>query len=171
MPASFTLQLLLLGVFAVPITSGFYSLVYAYGKYRYVTLVGLALNLPRVLLYVPLLSLWGENGAAVAYSSGFLFALLAVLVLSKRISYSVGWKSSLLFTSLPLLIAAVVVFANIYWVLGTVIILFVSVLAFTRLRIVTREDLKELVNAILSKRQIDAFYPYSRYLLQVLYGE
>jgi len=170
-PASFTLQLLLLGVFMTPITSGFYSLVYAYGKYRYVTMLGLALNLPRVILYTPLVSLWGESGAAVAYTSGFLFALLAVLVLSRRISYSVGWKSSLLFCLLPILIAAIVAFAKINWILGTVIILFVSILAFTRLGMVTREDIKELVNSILSKRQIDAFYPYSRYLLQVLYGE
>jgi O-antigen/teichoic acid export membrane protein len=170
-PASFTLQLLLLGVFMTPITSGFYSLVYAYGKYRYVTLLGLALNLPRVILYTPLVSLWGESGAAVAYTSGFLFALLAVLVLSRRISYSVGWKSSLLFCLLPILIAAIVAFAKINWILGTVVILFVSILAFTRLGMVTREDIKELVNSILSKRQIDAFYPYSRYLLQVLYGE
>jgi hypothetical protein len=46
-----------------------------------------------------------------------------------------------------------------------------SVLAYARLGLITREDLSEVSAAILSKKQISMIYPHTRYILSLLYGE
>jgi O-antigen/teichoic acid export membrane protein len=169
--ASLALQILLIGCLIAPMTSGFNSLVYAYGKYRYVTLLGLSLNIPRVVLYPFLVAMWGENGAAVAYVSGYFFALAAVVVMARRINYSIGWRPSLALTLIPLAITSIVYLGNLYWVFGTLIILGVTAVTYARLGLITRADLAEISSAFVSRERLDRMYPYVRYLLRVLYGE
>lgn len=168
--SSFALQILAVGCFAAPITSGFNSLIYAYGKYRYVTLLGLASNLPRVVLYAPLVALWGDAGAALSYISGYVASLVAVLLMSGRIRYSVGWGASALFAGIPAALSVVMIYSGLHWVLGTAIILAASLLAYARLGLITRADLGEITSAFLSKDQLDRVYPYAKYILEVLYG-
>jgi O-antigen/teichoic acid export membrane protein len=168
---SLTLQILMIGCLIAPITSGFYSLIYAYGNYRYVTLLGLSLNIPRVVLYPFLVAMWGDNGAAVAYVSGFFFALAAVIVMSRRINYSIGWKPSLELILIPLAITSIVYIGNLHWILGTTIILGVTIVAYARLGLIRRADLAEISGAFISRERLDRDVPLLRYLLRVLYGE
>jgi O-antigen/teichoic acid export membrane protein len=165
------LQILLIGCLIAPLTSGFNSLVYAYGKYRYVTLLGLAMNVPRVALYPFLVSAWGESGAAVAFVSGYLFALAAVAVMARRVNYSIGCKPSLALAIIPLALAAALCLTGLFWVFSTIIIIAVTVVAYARLGLVTRADLAEISRAFLSAERLGQVYPYARYVLKVLYGE
>lgn len=168
--SSFALQLLAVGCFAAPIASGFNSLVYAYGKYRFVTILGLATNLPRVALYAPLVALWGDAGAASSYIAGYAFSLVAVLLMSRRVGYSVGWASSAAFAGIPAALSLAMICSGLHWAVGTAIILAASLLAYARLGLVTRADLAEITSAFLSRGQLDRVYPYARYILEVLYG-
>jgi len=168
--SSFALQLLAVGCFAAPIASGFNSLVYAYGKYRYVTLLGLASNVPRGIMYAPLVALWGDSGAAFSYISGYAFSLGAVLLMSRRVGYSVGWGASAVFAAIPAALSLALVYSGLHWAVGTAIILAVSLLAYARLGLVTRADLGEITSAFLSRGQLDRVYPYAKYILEVLYG-
>ncbi len=168
--ASFTLQLLMIGCLVAPISYGFNSLIYAYGHYRYVTLLGLATNVPRVALYPILVALYGNNGAALAYISGLFVALFAVYFMARHIGYTVGWGSSLIFAAIPSSIALVMMFLNINWIIGTLVILAVSLFAYARLNLLTKSDLAEVSSAFLSRKQLDQLYPYAKYVLEVLYG-
>jgi len=168
--SSLALQLLAVGCFAAPIASGFNSLIYAYGKYRFVTTLGLATNIPRVLLYAPLVALWGDSGAAISYILGYAFALAAVWFMSRRIGYSVGWGASAAFAGIPVALSVVMMYAGLHWSIGTAIILAVSLFAYARLGLVTRADLGEIISAFLSRRRLDQVYPYAKYVLEVLYG-
>ncbi len=161
--SSYTLQLLMMGCLIAPVSYGFNSLVYAYGHYRYVTLLGLATNVPRILLYPLLVTLYGNNGAALSYISGLFLALLAVYFMARHIGYTVGWGSSFLFIVIPLLVALVVMFLNIHWVVGTALILVLSLLAYTRLNLLTKSDLAMVSSSFLSRKQLDQFYPYIKY--------
>jgi O-antigen/teichoic acid export membrane protein len=168
---SFPLQILLVGCLVAPVTSGFNSLVYAYGKFRYVTLLGLAQNVPRVALYPFLVAAWGENGAAVAFVSGYAFAMAAVAVLARRVGYSVGWGHSLVLAAIPLGVTAAVWVSGLHWALSTIILAAVTVVAYARLGLVTRTDLAEISRAFLSTKRLGQVYPYAKYVLKVLYGE
>lgn len=168
--SSLALQILTLGCFAAPIVHGFNSLIYAYGKYRFVTALGFASNLPRVILYAPLVALWGDNGAAASYISGYVFSLTAVWVMSRRIGYSVGWGKSAVFAVVPASLSAAMAYAGLHWAIGAAIIFGVSYIAYARLGLVSKKDLGEVVSAFLSRKQLDTVYPYAKYVLEVMYG-
>jgi len=168
--SSFTLQLLMLGCLVAPISYGFNSLIYAYGHYRYVTMLGLATNVPRIALYPVLVAFYGNNGAALAYISGLFVALFAVYFMAHRIGYIVDWNSSLLFAAIPSSVALAMMFLNINWIIGASVILTVSMFAYARLNLLTKSDLAEVSSAFLSRKQLDQLYPYAKYVLEVLYG-
>jgi len=169
--SSTALQLLLIGCFVAPISEGFNSLMYAYGKYRYVTMLGLATNVPQIALYTVLVALWGANGAAISYISGMFIVLVAVLFMARKIGYSVSWGSSAAFAIIPASVAALMIFTGLNWVLGIVAILAVSAFAYARLGLITRSDVAEISSAFLSRKQLESLYPYTKYILHTLYGE
>ncbi|MEN3062075.1 MAG: oligosaccharide flippase family protein [Candidatus Methanosuratincola petrocarbonis] len=169
--SSAALQILLLAAFVSPIPSGFNSLIYAYGRYRDVTILGFAYNLPRILLYPFTVSAWGENGAAVSYVLGFFAAAIAVYFMAKPIGYSVGWKGSLLVSAIPIAAALPVGLLRFPWYIGCPLVLAVSAICYARLGIVKKSDLAEISSAFISKGRIEQFQPYIRYVLEVLYGK
>ncbi len=168
--ASFTLQLLMIGCLVAPISYGFNSLIYAYGHYRYVTLLGFSTNVPRIALYPILVALYGNNGAALAYISGLFVALFAVYFMARRIGYAIDWNSSLLFAVIPSSVALAMIFLNINWIIGTLVILAISMFAYARLNLLSKSDLAEVSSAFLSRKQLDQLYPYAKYILEVLYS-
>ncbi|MGQ9759830.1 MAG: hypothetical protein ACUVQ5_04605 [Candidatus Methanomethylicaceae archaeon] len=170
-PSKLALQVLLLGTFVAPLSSGFYSLVYAYGRYKLVTLLGMALNVPRVLLYLPLASFWGDVGAAAVYTSGYFSALVAVIILSRRVGYRIGVKENALLVGVPLIVALVAYLLYLPWIIGTIAVVAISIFAYVRLGLITREDLRDVSEALLSKRQIEAAYPYTKYIMPILYKD
>lgn len=165
------LQTLLLGAFVAPICSGFGSLIYAYGRYKLVTLLGVIGNIPRVILYLPLVALWGDIGAAIAYITGYFSSFFAVVILSRRVGYKIGAKESVMLIGTPIVVAAVANLTGIHWVGGTIMVISVSVFAYARLKLITREDLRELSEAVLTKRQLQAIYPYTKYIMSILYKD
>ncbi|MDD1775863.1 MAG: oligosaccharide flippase family protein [Candidatus Methanomethylicus sp.] len=169
--SSQALQILLVGCFVAPIAAGFSSLIYAYGKYRYVTLLGLATNIPRVALYAFLVALWGDNGAALTFIIGIFISLVAVYFMARKIGYSVGWSSPLVFASIPIAMAVIMMLTPINWVIGVLLILSVTLVAYARLNLITRADLNEIVTAFISQRRVEIIYPYAKYIMEVLYGE
>lgn len=169
--SSAALQILLLAAFVSPIPSGFNSLIYAYGRYRDVTLLGFAYNLPRLLMYPFLVSAWGENGAAASYVLGFFVATVVVYFMAKPIGYSVGWRDSILVSSIPIAAAALVWLAQIPWYVGGPVVLGASAISYARLGIVKKSDLADVSSAFISKGRIEQFQPYIRYVLEVLYGK
>lgn len=169
--SSLALQILLIAAFFSPIPSGFNSLIYAYGRYRDVTILGLAYNIPRLALYPILVSAWGDSGAALAYVSGFIVATIAVAAMSGKVGYRVNWKGSVLASAAPLAIASAVWLLRAPWYIGGPAILAISALFYARSGIVKKSDLKEISSAFVSKGRMEQFQPYVRYLLAVLYGE
>jgi len=96
--------------------------------------------------------------------------LVAVLLMSRRIGYSVGWGASAVFAGIPAALSLALVYSGLHWVIGTAIILAVSLFAYARLGLVTRADLNEITSAFLSRGQLDKISPYAKYVLEVLYG-
>ncbi len=169
--SSAALRILLLAAFVSPIPSGFSSLVYAYGRYRDVTILGFAYNVPRLLFYPLMVSAWGENGAALSYVLGFFVATAAVYFMAKPIGYIVGWRGSLLVSLIPIAPAVAVWIAQLPWFIGSLLVIGVSAIFYARLGIVKKSDLAEISAAFISKARIEQFQPYIRYILEVLYGK
>lgn len=168
---SFVLQILLIGTLVAPLNSGFSSLIYAYGRYRAVTIIGILSNLPRVLLYLPLVAVWGDLGAALSYVSGYFFAFVWILIISPRHGYKIEGRNIMPLFAIPLALAFLSSSLKLHWIFGTVFVLGSSILAYTRLSLIKKDDLREVSEGILSKRRIETVYPHAKYIMYILYGK
>jgi O-antigen/teichoic acid export membrane protein len=168
--ATTTLRLLLLGVLVSPLVMGFSSLIYSYGHYRNVTIIGLAGNISRIILYVILAKSMAETGIALAYSSGFLVALITTLPIAYKTGYRFPWVETFKSLVVPLLIAFTCVLLNISWLIGIPLTL-LSTLTYPKLGLITRTDIAEMSTAILPKKVISTIYPYVKYVIHLIYGE
>ena len=171
LPASAPIMILAAGFLLAPLVNGYTYYAYALGKYRQVTLIGLAGNLPRMILYLLLIRELAEVGAATSFSLGFLFSLLAVIPLANRMNYRLNLKENAKILSIPLALYILAITLRLPPIIGITLILTLSYLSYTRLRILSKEDLRNLATALLSKEALAALSPYLRPILRILYGE
>ncbi|MEM1573720.1 MAG: oligosaccharide flippase family protein [Candidatus Methanomethylicaceae archaeon] len=164
--STLSLQILLIGTFIMPITSGFANLIYAYGKYKLVTLFGIASNIPRIILYIPMVNYFGDLGAAISYISGYFSELIVTIIMSKKIGFRLEFKPILVLT--PLLIAILANLFSLHWIISTILVFIISIFVYARLNLIKKEDLKDIYEAIFSKRY---FLSYARFIVHILYGE
>jgi len=167
--ASNILLVLLFAMVPQGLIDGVNSLAYAYGKYRLVLVMGLAISVPRTVMYMILTPLMGGLGAALALLSGTVVGLIAILGVTKRIGLKFQWQD-LIVAFIPLAMT-VVCKIPIPWFLGVTIVLAGSALTYTRLELVTRKDLKESAEAILPQRLLSIGLRRFGWILRMLFGK
>lgn len=101
--ASDTLRILLFSTPALVFSSAVQTYVYATGLYRATLGIGLAQNLPRIILYV-LLSWLGGLGAAIAYTSGAYAGAVAAYVAARQRTTALDMPRFLLIFTIPALL-------------------------------------------------------------------
>jgi len=168
--ADFTLSVLLFSMLPLIISTGVYTLVYAYGNYRQVLAIGLAGNVPSVVLYFFLTPSLGGLGASYAYLAGAISGAIVSVAVAHRIKMQIIWFDVYKATSVPLLIGSLAYLANLNWLVGGLAILFVSFLGYTRLNLLTKQDLKDLAEAILPRKVTDSVYQRLGWVVRILYG-
>jgi len=169
--ASNILTILILEAVASPIISGYTSYVYAIGNYIHVTMIGLATNVSRIMLYVILISTLEATGVAIAYTLGTIMALVAVLPSAKGLGYRFDWVQYAKTMTIPAILTIFLSTLNIHWLIGIPILLVVSSLAYARMSIVSKADLLEISQAFMSKERMSRMYVYARPLIKLIYGE
>ena len=169
--ASTPIQILAAGYLLTPAYLGYTYYAYALGKYREVMAIGLAENIPRLVLYAILTGVMGERGVAVGYSTGMIFALITAIFLAKKARFKLGGPKLLKIAIIPLIISLLIIAFGISWMIGIPSLLIVSYILYTRLGMITKQDLKEIAEAFLSKRTLEKVYPHVRSVLWILYGE
>lgn len=160
------LRILLIGAFIIPITAGFGSLIYAYGKYSLATIHGISSNITRILLYFPLVQSLGDIGAAISYISGFISELLITIILSRRIRYRIEFNP--LIAAIPISIGSIMYIFSMHWIIAAITILGASLFIYAKLGLLNKNDLKEIYEALFTRKY---FLPYVRYIAHLLYGE
>ncbi len=169
--ASLILSILALTTIPQVIGSGVGSLVYAYGYYRLVLARGLASNIPLVLLYLWLTPIYGGLGVAYSFLTGTIIGFAATIIIANRIAFHIGWRDVAVAVSIPSLTGLLAHTLELYWLLGSAIILMLSIFGYTRLGLVERRDLQELSKAILPQTVVQHVYPRLRWLFGLLYGD
>ncbi len=162
------LSVLLLSAVPLLLTGTVNSLVYSYGFYRDVLFVGLAQNVPRLVLYLLLVPLYGGLGAAVAFTVGAYAALPVVVRVARGVGYRIGARRLLGVAALPGVLAAFCFLAGVPWFLGVPVILS-SYLLYARLGLVTRRDLRMVGEAFMSVEELEKLYERFRPLVDALF--
>ncbi|MEM2260903.1 MAG: oligosaccharide flippase family protein [Ignisphaera sp.] len=166
--ASEPIRLLTLGYLISPINAGYTYYAYAIGNYSHVLAIGLAGTIPRLLLYPLLINLYGDIGAAVTFSLGNITTLLMVIILARKMNYNLQFKEYLKIIMIPSALSVLLKFFEAYWVIG-LMILSVSYFIYAKLRIITKEDLREIGESIASRQFLEKLYPYLRPILSLIY--
>lgn len=168
--ASVALQLLLVSIPFIAVSSGISTLAYARGEYKLVLGIGLSANLPRVVLYIMLTPLLGGNGAALAFLIGSVVGLPASYIAARKMKFSVN-KRMLILAAIPsLMLSALVGFLGIAWYLGIPVILLVSILAVAKLGVVSRGELVEIGHMMLPSTILDRYKTRLSWALKMIYG-
>jgi len=169
--ASTSIMILASGFLLAPLVNGYTYYAYALGKYRDVILIGLAGNLPRIILYLFLIGEFAETGTALSYSLGSLFSLLAVIPLTRKTGYRLNLKGAAKSLSIPVALCILTLVLKLPPLLGITLILTSSYIIYARLRIISKKDLADLATALLSREALITISPYLRPILKILYGE
>ncbi|MEM1880375.1 MAG: polysaccharide biosynthesis C-terminal domain-containing protein, partial [Sulfolobales archaeon] len=134
--------------------------VYAYGKYLLVLMINMAISVVRLILYYILVPDYGGLGSAVAFTIGSYVGFLTTLHIIKSIKFNVEWGSLAKTTAIPLALSAACFLLNIHWLISLIIVAS-SYIAYLKFRIISRDELKEVVKAL--HMEALAIKIYSRY--------
>ena len=146
--ASIVLRILLLTALVSPFSTMVHQLVYAYGYYRLVLYLGLASNIPRILLYFLLVPVFGGAGAAVSLLIGSIIYFVLSTLVAKKIGLIIHWKDLGLIVILPLLPAFLFSYFQVNFIVGIIGTIFASIIAFLRFDILTKSDVQDSVNVL-----------------------
>ena len=139
------LDVLILSLIFIVLSSSVINLSYAYDLYRYVLAIGLAANIPRVVLYYLLVPVYGGLGAAASFSFGAFTGFLAALVVAGRIGFRINFRDLFLIVLAPAFFGVFSYFFNLHFLVGGVLIYAFSILFYLKVGVLTREDVKEVV--------------------------
>ncbi len=147
-PGSSTLSILLFTMVPNAVMSGISALVYAYGHYKQVLVIGLAATIPRVILYFVLVPVFGGIGAALSYTSGSLIVLLISVIIAQQIRMKIIWKEIIVLFIVPTALAAAFSFVGINYILGIILTMIISYIVFLKLLILNRSDVQDALSIL-----------------------
>ncbi len=145
--ASPILSTLLLTVVPNTIVGAVGNLVYAYGHYSLVLMIGLAANIPRVVLYYPLVLKAGGLGTAISSTIGSFVGMCAALLVARRVNFRIEWSVVGKILGLPIAIGLVSWLFRLQWWMG-LISLSLTYLLYLKLGILTRHEIVEIANVL-----------------------
>jgi O-antigen/teichoic acid export membrane protein len=137
---SSSLQILLLSSFPIIVLTGVETLVFSYGQYRYTLTISLATSIPRTILYVTLVPIFGITGVAISFTIGSVIGFIASTIVANRIRMSIFWKPLALTLFLPLSLAFLFAALNVSYIIGIVTTIIVTYLLLMKLHVIEKTD-------------------------------
>lgn len=144
----YALQILLLSILPTAVTAGIGILVYSYGNYRQVLIIGLAVSIPRAILYFIFIPWYGGTGAALAYTLGSLLGLIASLVIARQVDVIMPWRQLILIFIIPIALGFLLSYINIYSVIAVIVSIVSSYLLLLKLSIIDRNDVEDSISLL-----------------------
>jgi O-antigen/teichoic acid export membrane protein len=142
--------ILLVGFPLLIFSESVYYLFYSRGEYRNILYLGLFSNIPRIILYFFLVPLEGGIGAAIAFTIGSIFQTIFTIILIKKKKINLEFVKILKIIFIPVFLGILLYLMKID-VYGSLIIFFVSHIIFLKLKIITEDDVSELITSCFSE--------------------
>jgi len=142
---SLVLKILLLSILPNTVTLGINSLVYSYGKYRYLLAIGLCSTIPRTAFSFILVLIYGSTGVAIAYTLGAIMGFIMSIIIAKKIGMLIVWRDLGLTLIIPMTIAFAIGNFQSSFILGVPATLVLSYGIFLKFHIINRSDIQDFV--------------------------
>ncbi len=146
-------------------------IVYAQGKYRQVLLIGIAQSVTQVILYLMLVPPFGSVGTAISFTAGVIAGALTAWLIAYRSKYYSNWQTLWPYLTILGAVGIVLWQFNVSGWIGIPLILGIFMIILGRTKILTYNDLREIVPQILSEPFINRVYPHLHPLLKLLFPE
>jgi O-antigen/teichoic acid export membrane protein len=140
---AYPLQILLLSILPTAVTAGISILAYAYGRYLYVLCIGLAMTIPRTVLYFIFIPSYSGTGAAISFTMGSLIGLAISLIIARRLGVLLYWRDLGLIFVIPLAFGFALSNFNINFVIAILVSVVSSYLLLLKFKIIQRNDVEE----------------------------
>jgi len=144
------------------ISAGVTSLLYAYGMYTSVLILGLIGSVSRIVTYAPLSRLMGGSGVALSYAFGAYAAFASTIIVCRKLGLNPGLREALLITSIPLCLAIAFHQLSMAWFVGAPLLLLLSYIGYLRIGVLDRGDLRELAYALAPEHVVNEMYQHLR---------
>jgi len=145
---SVSLEILLISMLPMCVTDGIYTLMYSYRNYRYVLIVGLAISVPQTILYFTFIPIYGEIGAALAYTVGSALGCVVSIIISRKIGLLLFWKELAIIFILPTSIGYSLSFLHLNYIVGIISTIVFSYILLLKIHIVTRSDIHDFLDIL-----------------------
>jgi len=165
------LSILCVSVPLACIVQGVVSLTYATGLYTMVLTIGLVTSATRVTLYFLLVPTWGGIGAAISFLIGLATGFFVTIYIAYKVEFSIKWRSFITIIAIPTLVGLLTYLPRLPFYIGIPIILLGTTLIYTRLKIISREDLSIIATSILPQELLKQIIPRINPILKILFGE
>jgi O-antigen/teichoic acid export membrane protein len=142
---SSSLEILLLSMLPMTVLTGINTLVYSYGNYRDVLFIGLAVSIPRTLLYFVLVPIYGGAGAAIGYTVGSIIGCLVSFGIARKIGMQILWKELGIIFIVPSTLAFALGHYQVNFILGIITATALSYVILLKIHIVTSSDVQDLL--------------------------
>ena len=143
-----TLEILLVSIFPMIVMTGIYYLVYAYGNYRHVLIIGLAAYGVPAILYFVLIPFYGGEGAAISYTIGSLFGLMVSIIIARKIKMKIFWKDLGIILVIPSGLGFLFSLSEIHLVVTIIANVMISYLVFLKLGILSKMDIEDSLSSL-----------------------
>jgi O-antigen/teichoic acid export membrane protein len=166
-----TLSVLAISTIPFILVAAVFNLVYASGWYGTTLGIGLALNVPRVILYIILVPVLGGYGAALSFLIGALTGLCIAIPVARKAKFKVSLGRITVAIAAPSAAALLCFWIGLNLLFGILVVLVTSVLFYGRTGVVERSDLAEIARAFASDKTIEKMGQRLGWLLRIIYGE
>ncbi len=143
-----SLEILLLSMLPLAVLSGINALVYSYGNYRHVLIIGLAVSIPRAILYFLLVPIYGGTGAALSYTVGSIIGCVVSIVIAKKIRMLIMWNDLAIIFIIPTTIAFTLSYLQLNFILGILATIVLSYVILLKIRVVTMSDVRDSMDVL-----------------------
>jgi O-antigen/teichoic acid export membrane protein len=157
--ASGALSILIANIPMVIISEMIYYFEYGKGNQKAVLYLGLAGNIPRIILYFILSPLIGVNGAAFSYVVGSIVQLVLSVRLGNKQNLTIEYKKYAILTAIPFAIGSVLWVSNIHFLISSVVIILGSYVAYARIHMLSEREVRDIMYGALPKRISSNIFP------------
>jgi len=168
--ARLALSVLALSIVPATLVMAVNSFTYACGMYVAVLALGMAMNVPRLALYIPLVGAYGATGAALSYLLGSLTGLAAAAVIAARTKVPVPWGRAAIAITVSFTIFQAVSLLGAPWLVTLPLAAGATALAYARLRLVTPGDVREIARSVIPEGCLRRAYPVVEPMFKVFFG-
>ena len=143
------LSILILSIPFAIISHASYYLIYARGNYKTILFLGLSVNIPRLILYLILVPIFGGFGAAISFISGYFIQFILTVIIIEKLKLRLVYKKFILISIIPFILGYVIEFLKID-ILGIIPLIVFSLLIFLKMKLLNEEDIKGIFRMIMN---------------------